>query len=279
MKSVLIFLTLAAFFTGCSKQKPEERAIRAAVAEYQEAFNQQDGKKMASLWATNAISSNPGTGEVVKGREKIANSFKFAQKIEIIPNKIKVSPDEGEAEGRMKMGDKQFAFQFVYIKEKGKWVIDEAKQVELRSAPTNEEHLQELAWLVGEWVDEDQTSTITLHTDWDPSKNFLTQHFKVTLLGQEELEGQQIIAWDPVAKKIRSWIFDSDGGFGEASWSKGVKSWAAATKYTRGDGRQGTATNLYTPVDANAYTFASTDREIDGEILPNLPPVQVKRVK
>ena len=30
----------------------------------------------------------------------------------------------------------------------------------------------------------------------------------------------QRIGWDPAAKQIRSWEFDSEGGFGEGTWGE-----------------------------------------------------------
>ena len=41
----------------------------------------------------------------------------------------------------------------------------------------------------------------------------------------DDLEGTQVIGWDPAAGTIRSWMFDSDGGFGEGTWSKKDNSW------------------------------------------------------
>jgi len=38
------------------------------------------------------------------------------------------------------------------------------------------------------------------------------------------MAGMQIIGWGPAAKQMRSWVFDSDGGFGTVIWSKKDKS-------------------------------------------------------
>ena len=45
------------------------------------------------------------------------------------------------------------------------------------------------------------------------------------------------------------------------------------------DGGELTATNLLTPIDKDTFTWQSTARTLDGESLPNIPPVKVTRVK
>ena len=40
-----------------------------------------------------------------------------------------------------------------------------------------------------------------------------------------DMAGMQIIGWDPAAKQIRSWVFDSDGAFGEGVWNKQGNRW------------------------------------------------------
>jgi hypothetical protein len=45
------------------------------------------------------------------------------------------------------------------------------------------------------------------------------------------------------------------------------------------DGGELTARNILTPVDKDTFTFQSIERTLDGEELPNISPVKVKRVK
>ena len=47
----------------------------------------------------------------------------------------------------------------------------------------------------------------------DEESEFITRSFTVAAEGHINISGMQIIGWDPVAKAIRSWTFDSDGGF------------------------------------------------------------------
>ena len=65
----------------------------------------------------------------------------------------------------------------------------------------------------------------------------------------DDLEGTQVIGWDPAAGTIRSWMFDSDGGFGEGTWSKKDNSWIVKFNQVLPDGRKASATNIYTLID------------------------------
>jgi hypothetical protein len=39
------------------------------------------------------------------------------------------------------------------------------------------------------------------------------------------MEGWQIIGWDPLEERIRSWTFDGEGGFGEGTWTREGDRW------------------------------------------------------
>jgi hypothetical protein len=45
------------------------------------------------------------------------------------------------------------------------------------------------------------------------------------------------------------------------------------------DGGTATSINILTYVDDDTLTWETTGREVDGEILPNVDPVTVKRVR
>lgn len=160
--------------------------------------------------------------------------------------------------------------------EKGEKVETE----QLLEAPSASlEHMQELNWLVGTWVDKDRHYVTSNVISWNSSKTMLTQKFSVQNENKKQFDGQQIIAWDPARKQIRSWIFDSNGGMGESIWYRHDDSWIADTVFTMADGRRASAVHVYTKVDANTYTFASENRDIDGHMLPNIGPFTFEREK
>lgn len=293
-KIVLAFLAVA-WLTGCGQAKKNEeaddKAIRSVVQSYQEAYNQQDAAKLAAQWAPDALYINPVTGESAEGRDAIERHFKekFAQgkkrRLEITIKSIEFpSADEAVEKGIMKVTlddqpAQQMAYQAGYVRENGKWLLKSINEIELQEPLSHFEQLKDLAWLVGKWQDSDDNVDILFDIQWDTHKNFITQHFTMKIYGHDDIEGKQIIAWDPVKDVVRSWVFDSDGGFGEGTWEKVDKSWYATMHYTLGDGRVASSKNIYTPIDDQSYSFASVEREVDGDILPNMNPVTVEKVE
>lgn len=292
---IILILLAGAWLAGCGQanqnEKSDEKAIRNVVQSYQEAYNQQDAAKLTAQWASDATYINPVTGESAEGREAIEKLFKekFAQgkkrRLEITIKNIEFpNADEAIENGVMKVTvddqpARQMAYQAGYVRENGKWLVKAINEIELQEASSNFEQLKDLAWMVGKWEDSDDNVGILFDNQWDKYKNFITQHFKMKIYGQDDIEGKQIIAWDPLKDVIRSWVFDSDGGFGEGTWEKVDKSWYATMHFTLGDGRAASSINIYTPVDDHSYTFASVEREVDGEILPDMNPVTVEKIE
>ena len=154
------------------------------------------------------------------------------------------------------------------------------KPLPLTASSQTESHypnLKEIEWLIGTWEDQAEDVTILVNGQWDKYKNFILQHFEWKVEDRDELELKQIIGWDPIQQKIRSWVFDSDGGFGEGLWTKVNDQWHVKMIYTLPDGRKGSATNVYAKNDNNSYSFSSFGREIDGEVLPNIKPTKLTK--
>jgi len=139
--------------------------------------------------------------------------------------------------------------------------------------------LDELAWMVGTWVDEGENSKITTICSWTNNGYYLTRKFRVTVDGEVDLEGTQMIGWDPIAGQIRSWTFDSAGGFGVGRWMRVGDRWLVRTAFTLAGGERASAINVITYVDQDTFRWQSTNREIGGELLPNIPEVTVVRQK
>jgi hypothetical protein len=151
------------------------------------------------------------------------------------------------------------------------------KQDQPVSESSHFDQLKELDWLVGSWIDKDENLELQITYEWDKNKNFLIQHFSLKISGEKELDGLQMIGWDPTAKKIRSWVFDSDGGFGESVWLKQDNSWSSRMNFTLADGRKASSIHIYTKIGKDAYTFASESRDVDGKLLPNIGPFKIVR--
>lgn len=285
--SLLLLVAVA-----CDKQgKGEESAIREKTDQYAKAYNQKDIKAIRALWAEDGEFVRPDIGGNQEGKEAIVKAYSAVftkrgdAKLELQVNNI-AFPDQNTAvQSGMAILTKdgkeieKTVYKAVFEKTNGKWLIARVSEIAHGDAPSNYEHLKDLEWMIGKWLDEDEDSENSMVCTWDRYKNFITQQFALSSEGVFQLEGRQIIAWDPSQERIRSWIFDSDGGFGEGTWEKKGDSWVVETAQTLADGSKASAMNIYTPIDKESYRWESTGREVDGTFLPDIEPVTVKRVK
>ncbi len=137
--------------------------------------------------------------------------------------------------------------------------------------------LEKLAWMVGEWVDEDENSRVETSVAWTKNRKFLRRMFRVTPREGEPHNGMQIIGWDAAEKAVRSWTYDSDGGFGEERWRESGDRWIIRTSYTLPDGEKASATNIMKRLDDDRFTFRSVNRTIGGSFQPDIDEVTIVR--
>ena len=155
----------------------------------------------------------------------------------------------------------------------------EVHQNAAKDAPESTSPLDQLDWMVGRWVDQGDDATIVTNCSWTKNRKFLKRSFEVKIDEEVTLEGDQFVGWDPIAGQIRSWTFDSEGGIGEGRWIQDGKCWLVKTSFVLADGSRASALNVYTYVDDNTIRWRSTNREIAGELQPNIPEVTVARQK
>jgi uncharacterized protein (TIGR02246 family) len=166
-------------------------------------------------------------------------------------------------------GDSAFA-QVRYIatlsKQDGKWKLASIREFDDQPAPTAGDRLQALAWLVGDWVSESSELAVRISYRWDEDKNFLIGKFHATRGGQVVLKTEQRIGWDPLTGKVRSWLFDSDGGYGGGVWTPTEDGWVIKSESTEASGSVGFATVLYRQLDDDRYQMIGTNRLIGNEM-------------
>jgi uncharacterized protein (TIGR02246 family) len=287
----------AAANTAANAVSPEARAadeaaIRASGAAFVEAYNARDAKKLASLWTPEAIYIDPATGEQSVGRDEIekvfADAFADQQDAKLVVDSASiefVSPNVAVVRGSahvVRQGEESSDSDFtsVRVKRDGKWLIDRVSEVETeKKPPSNYDHLKELEWMIGSWHDDDPRPGIEIQTDceWTKNKNFITRSFAIAIGNQVNKSGMQIIGWDPNDKQIHSWVFDSDGGFGEGSWTHKGNKWFIQNSGTLPDGGKATSLNIITQLDDDSFQWESVNRDIDGQLQPNVSPVTVVR--
>jgi len=125
--------------------------------------------------------------------------------------------------------------------------------------------------------DDDDNATIQTDCDWAKNKNFMHRSFAVVIGDQVNMAGMQIVGWDPVAKQIRSWVFDSDGGFAEGKWTHKGNRWLIQQTGTLPDGSKSSAVNIIKKIDNDSFTWQTVQRSVNGDLLPDVEEVTVVR--
>ena len=283
-RAFVSLLALMGLVTCCQKESRVEREINQTLAQLVEAEERQDAETLARHLAKEATFINLTSNETIEGQENLIAYLKepFAPgekpQVTVTTKSITIkSPANAIAKGKVvrafSSGEQEnLAFKAEFIRADERWLLQTWTEISLMPPPSQYENLKELEWLVGNWENDDEDSSFTSRNHWDKHKNFLLQRFKLKVLGQRQLYGKQIIGWDSREGKICSWVFDSDGGFGQSTWVQDDDNWIVSTRYTLANGSLASATYIYTKVDDNTYTFSSVGRDIDGDLLPNIGP-------
>jgi uncharacterized protein (TIGR02246 family) len=259
----------------------DETAIRANIAQFVKAYNAGDAKGVAALFTPDGQAVDKD-GNAAEGREAIAQTFGdlFAnmpkKQLEVSVESIRFigadlalevgTTKETPAPGEPPEYDR---YTVLHVKRDGKWQMAMARDEEGPPASAHEQ-LRQLAWLVGEWVDDDGSAVVISSCRWSEDRNFLLQDFKLQLNGRDAMDVTQRIGWDPLAKQIRSWVFDSEGGFGESLWTRDGNNWIIKATGVRPDGTTASATNLLTRIGSDGYVWRSTDRVVADERQPSM---------
>jgi uncharacterized protein (TIGR02246 family) len=274
-----------------NRQAADEAAIRKAVESYVAAFNRGDAKALAAMWSPEAVYTNPISREQVVGRAEIEKQFTaiFAEakgvKLEAKTESVRfVSPNVAVEQGTAKVirpnqAPEDSEYTAVYVKRDGQWLLDRVTEEDVPVVPSHYEQLKDLEWMIGRWVDQDDDDDTTVVTEcsWTRNNNFITRSFTIQIRDRIDMAGMQIIGWDPSTKQIRSWVFDSDGGFGQATWKKKGNRWYIQQSGVLPDGRKSSAVNIVTRLDDNTCTLQSVNRMVDGELLPNIDEVKIAK--
>jgi uncharacterized protein (TIGR02246 family) len=273
---------------------PGSEPIREILRQYVEAFNKHDAKALAALWTAKGIYVDHTTGERLEGRTALESDFAATFKEKAsgrlsgnVQNVRFIRPDIASAEGEAVFTPKdnddepnKTSFTAILVKQDGRWLIDSIEESDVLAPPTASAALKDLEWMVGHWVDKSDQVRADTTCRWSHHRAFLIRSF--TMQPEEDSgadQGTEVIGWDPRAKQIRSWLFLSDGSFGEATWTKVGNDWMRRGSQTLSDGRSASATQIISRVNDNTLTVQVIGKEIDGEPQISGNALEVVRVQ
>ena len=119
--------------------------------------------------------------------------------------------------------------------------------------------------------------TVTTTYEWDDSKAFIRGKYTVKDGAKVVESGTQMYGKDNADAGIRSWVFQSDGGFGGGLWTREGKNWNVDFYGVTPDGKRLTATVIYVRLDANTFTWQSVNQAVDDEPIADSKPIKVTK--
>ncbi|MGD9723995.1 MAG: SgcJ/EcaC family oxidoreductase [Pirellulales bacterium] len=262
-------------------------AVRKSAEQAVRVFNAGQADKLASMFLPKGeLIDEEGT--VYQGPQEIKDLLtaffkqfpgaKLALDIESVRLVGPVAIDEGTRTMTTSDGAVQSKFRYIAVwakTDKG-WQLASFRDFADDTTPTAEENLQSLAWLVGDWINEGADGKVAISYRWSDDKNFLLGEFQIDSAEDTPRKSSQRIGWDPAAGRIRSWLFDSDGGFAEGTWTVVDDGVVIKSSSVNPDGTTATATmNIYAK-DKDHYTIEGTDR-IVGDTLEDDFEITVTR--
>ncbi len=272
---------------GTKAATGDEQAIRAIVQAFTTAFDKHDANAIANLFVPDGkMITEDGT--VIEGRQAIAATF-AGQFVESPKATIKVTVDSIKFIGSdlaMETGStimtpgpgqppESNRYNVVHVKRDGKWLMALARDSD-GEALANHQRLHALEWLVGDWIDESPEAVVMTSCRWSADKNFLLQDIQVITAGKAMMTINQRIGWDALHKCVHSWVFDSEGGFGEGLWTRNGDDWLIKATGVRNDGSTASATNSINRIGKDSYVWRSTDRVLAGAASD---PIEVRIVR
>lgn len=271
-----------------AKESPELAALKAAGEAFLKAFNAHDAKAVAACWSADGdyVDEN---GQRVHGREALeqeyAAFFAAAPKVQMrvaVESMRVLNADTAVEDGKatltpMPAGAPGLSrYTAVYVKQDGKWLMASVRdsRIELDSQYG---HLADLEWLVGDWGMEHGGEELSVAVSWIGNKNFLKREFTHKQGDKELATSLEIIGFDPVAGRITSWTFTSDGGHAMGNWTPSDNGWFIEVSGATADGTSTSAVNEIIRLDDNTAAWRSMNRFKGDIALPDLAEVILKR--
>jgi len=287
---ILVAFASATFAQDAADTPPEQAAIIANDRAYEAAYASGDAKALVDFFTDDA-EYTAEDGRTFKGRAEIEETIRAAlldrkggnlainmESVRLLAPEVllekgttTVTPNDGDASESL--------YTAIYVKKNGEWKISQLIESP-KPATTPHERLAELTWLIGKWAETDEANDLTVDSEylWARGGNFITRNVTVKRGEETTLEGWQIIGWDPIEERIRSWTFDGEGGFAEGSWTRQGERWLVRETGVTPDGSRTGAENTITRLGPDRFTWESNNRTLDAEPQPSIDRIEINRV-
>jgi uncharacterized protein (TIGR02246 family) len=294
-------LTLVVFAAGCTSgvegkangnadREADKRAIDTLIKEQVQAFNNRDAAAVAANWTADAHYLR-NDGDPVRGRDAIQKGYaeffktlKGKPTVEVQVDDLHfLSADSAVSEVTLRLKNEQGEVigsswrNTLLVREEGKWKV--AMVNEWDRDNSLDDTLKDLEWLIGTWRMESKDRDETTTYEWDETKTFIRGKFTVKQGDKVVESGTQTFGKDNAEGGIRSWVFQSDGGFGDGLWTRDGKKWLVDFSGVSAGGKKLAATVVYQRVDADTFTWQAVQQTVDGQPVADTLPVKVSKQK
>lgn len=283
--AAIVALFLVSIFADCLADQPvrptgAEAEIRQRAKDYLQAVKHGNGEQIAAFWTPDGDYVDE-SGQIVKGRQ-LARQARREQGREAAQAMLTatadtlrfVSPDVAIEDGTVsikKAVDLESAvkrYTAIWVRREGRWLLDGVRELAASAGP-GDHRLRELTWMLGDWQSDDGGKTMRLTCSWSPDQHFLLREIDVNLPDGGPLHVSQRIGWDPRERQIKSWNFDSEGGYGTGLWFQRGNQWTVEAESVMANGSRSTGTNVYSVESDDCLVWQARNAEIDGQPVPD----------
>jgi uncharacterized protein (TIGR02246 family) len=270
-------------------KKPKVEGPDQASEALMEAFNRGSASDVAALFLPNAELTDDA-GNVHKGRREIETvltaffeKFPGAQLQQKIKASRPIAPSMTIQDGEQKIVTKdgkeksESEITAVLVRLDSGWAYATLQQRSKDDEPSLHDRLKPLSWLVGDWVDEDPDANMAISCRWSEGKSFLMVNYESNIAGKTGIKSTQRIGWDALTERVRSWVFDSDGGYGEGQWTRVDKAWIIKSTAVMPDGQTGSATIVIEPTGPDKFMLKGLDRILGDSTQPDFEVTIVRK--
>jgi uncharacterized protein (TIGR02246 family) len=271
-------------------READKQAIEKLAKDFIQAFNKRDAAGIAAHWTAegefirNDGQPIRGKSEIEKGYADFFKTVKNKSQVEIQFDGINFpSADTAYSEVTLRLKNEEGEVvasswrNTLLVREGGQWKVAMVREWD-RDVGLDA-NLSELAWLIGTWQAATKDREVTISYKWDDNKMFINGKYTVKEGAKVVESGTQIIGKDNAEGTLRSWTFQSDGGWGGGVWTREGKKWSVDVYGVTPEGKELTATSVYVHVDPATFTWQAVGQALNGEPIPDTQPLKVTKEK
>lgn len=259
----------------------DREGIVSITQVYVAAYNKGDAATAANCLTANAEYVDE-SGEVIQGRKTIhdilAQLFEEdpGRQLELNIESIRFV-DSGVAivDGQSTLEDSEgtvvsyHRYSVIHVKVDDQWLMASVRDRAPKDRREHRLHLEQLSWLLGDWIDESPDAVVVFSCVPSDDGNFLIRTFTEQQAGEPLYHGTQWIGWDPLNHQLRSWTFDSEGGFSSGVWYHDDENWLLKSTGVTADGEASSSTTIFSFVNDHQMNWQVVGVEVEGVAAPD----------